>query len=538
MSAKKWSIHYGTNPVIRVGGSANALRKMDSALGSQSRGRTALAGGFWAKNQQFSRNIAWDLSLGAFVRRASRMELESFLNDQRVDLFGRLKQEPHDLFIGNPTDDLEWVALENSAPDTESLTPIIIGDVGSVTANVVLGDLSMWSDFDPKYGTRSLYNPDNTASYQHQVPGTATHSDWTSENNFLFMGWIRSTGTSATQNLFRKVNQAILAFGSGQLSFTYAGTTGTFSPNFTMGANRWLFIAIRKPTGTTAELYYGYEWETSLNGPFTATVGTAPGSGGSNALYIGNNSGNGSFIGYLGPMVFADEVLTGANIESEFDLTKPGQVAFTDPGSWNSTYGATNPSKKLYLQMQRLRSFEAITNLMLTKVYNTFAGNATPSDGAIVLDHGLYATTDLGSVFAGSLPGLGDRILFGWIDTYTDAINFCDEVEIVYVTAKNVAPADSYQTRRVTIKPLGLATDPTEGFRASYNNGQAIFRKPAQRWPRAVCLEVTPEEVDSLARGKLREVTYSFGIDSPPFLDNTEQNFSNTLDLHYQHYAP
>ena len=44
MAAKKWAIYYGTNPVVRVGGGANALRKQDSAVGSQARGRTALAG--------------------------------------------------------------------------------------------------------------------------------------------------------------------------------------------------------------------------------------------------------------------------------------------------------------------------------------------------------------------------------------------------------------------------------------------------------------------------------------------------------------
>lgn len=547
MSAKQWGIYYGTNPIVRIGGSANSLRGQNSALGSQARGRTALAGGLWAKNHPFAKNIAWDLSLSAFVRRDTRMDLDNFINNQRIDIFGRCLQQPHDLFISNPTDDLEWVALwpETSDIDNESVGVSYPVAALGVVEEICLGDLSMWSQHDPKYGEWSLYNPDNTASYQHQIPGTSTHADFTSETEFMWMGWIRSTGTDATQSIFRKVNQAILSFGSGVLSFAYGGTVGTFSTvTFPMGINRWMFLAIRKPAGTTAEMYYGFEGDTNLSGPFTATVASSPASGGSNVMYIGNNAGNGSFVGYLGPMVFANKVLpvVGPNaVEAEFDLTKVGQVGFTNTADWNATYGVS-PTKDMFLDMQRRISFESIDNLMLTKVYNVYTGNATPADGAIVLDHGRYATDDIAYLFAGGIAsgerGLGDRLFLGRLSDFTDDVNYSDASEIVYVRRKAVGTVDANQARRIEIKPVGLATDPASGFRANHKNGQSLVRKFAQRWPRTICQEITPEEVDSLARGMLREISYAFAVDSPPFLNNHLQNYSNTLDLWYEVYAP
>lgn len=543
MSVTTWNAYFGTNPIVRIGGSGT-LRLHDSEVQPQAGGRISGAGWPYAMPNFFGKNVSHDITLGHFISGVDKDTVDTIIHNQRNDLFGRIQPQPHDLYISKSGTDLIYAALEKTAPDTEGSSAMIVDDDAGgnqSSESVVLGDLNMWTQDRVKTGSWSIFNANNTGAFQHKINGTDTNADWVAETQFQFMGWINSTGTATNQNLFRKVGVMILAFSSGQLNFSYAGTNGTFSPVFPMGNNRWLFIAIRKPVGTTAELYYAFDWETTLNGPFTCTVANSPPSN-TNDITIGSAGGGSAFQGYMGAMVFANRVLSAANIESEFDRTKVGGVPFTDTSDpvsgWTAVYGVT-PTKVLFFTMERITSHTngaSVTNLMLTKVYNVFYGMTTPANGAINLDH-ITQIAGLSSLNSGDFNlGTGDRLFLGKLGDFTSSQGYSNNSEIVYLTAKNVAPADVWQTQRVTIAPVNLPRKKV-GFRASHFNGQSFVVKFARRHPWTSCEGIGVDSVETTGRGRMREVRYQFASARSPFLSISGVNYDN-LDKYFSNYPP
>jgi hypothetical protein len=533
--------YYGTNPVMRVGGD-NTLSAVDAEVTGNGRGRISGAGWRIGKVDQFGGSATQSVRFKHFVERSTRRELDAFVSRQRIDLFNRNQRRPHDLFHSYRPGDYEWVALapEETDVDTESLALAPIVPSGTNTREIILGDLSMWTQDETKTGSWSLYRESNTDSYIHQVPAGNTHAALNGSTELNFMGWFRSTASSAVQTLIRKQGCLNITIASGVISITYNGTGPvTFSNiTFPLANNRWYFIGITVKTNV-AILHVAGDWETSF---VTDSGALTPGAGSdANPMYVGSDSaGDDGFVGYMGSMVITDKALSSAQLLVEFNLTKNGLVPFTDTADWAATYGVT-PTKALYWNMERVRDFEAFDNLMLTKVYNTFGLNSVPTNGAIKLDHGTLITS-LDALFVDTAlrAGLGDRLFLGNLDDFTDDIGYSDDSEIVWVRRKEIArlPTTVYDDRRIEIKPVAIPRDPPEGFRADHKNGQSLVIKFRERYPMALPDDIVPEQVTGLQRGRMREVDYGFQCERFPFHDIDAQNYDNALDLQYIAFPP
>ena len=530
-------LYYGTNPVIRVGGD-NTLSAMDSEVVGNGRGRISGAGWKIGKVDQFGGSVGWNVRSKHFIDRQSRRDLDAFITRQRTDLWNRNQRRPQDLFHSYRPGDYEWAALwpETTDIDNESVGNSFPVASGANTEEIVLGDLSMWSQDETKTGDWSLYREDNANSYVHSVPTTSTHAALNGETELTFMGWFKSTSSAAVQTLVRKQGCLNITLSSGVVSITFNGTGPvTFSNiTFPLANNRWYFIGLTV-VSNVATLYVAGDWETSFASEAKALV---PGAGNNtNPMYVGSDSGgDDGFVGYTGSMVIADESLSAAQMLAEFNLTKVGQVPFSP--DWNAA-GYSTPGKFLYWNMERLREFESVTNLMLTKVYNTFTGNATPTDGAIKLDH-VTMIDNLDSLFVDTAlrAGLGDRLFLGQLEDFTDDSGYSDASEIIWVRRKVVGTVDANQFRRIEIKPVAIPRDPPEGFRANHKNGQSVVVKFSERYPMCVPEDIVPEAVSGLQRGRMREIDYGFISERFPYTDIDLQNYDDAFDLQYIAFPP